>query len=297
MSPAESDFSLLIIVPTLNSWQFLPVLVDSLVNQSFKSWRLLFVDGASCIQHRNWLQECCQNEPRCSWIEQNPSQPGIFGAMNSGLDASAKFRTSSTWILFWGSDDWAASCKVLSDLEHAFLRLDSGLNEVRSVQPDLIVCSGRYADGAQRLHRKSSFFRPVFRSEPRNFLFSSSVMDSREFASSLFWGSTPPHQATLFSARIFSRPQSFNTNFFLSADLDFFLRLSSCSDLLVYCIDIELVHMSSDGVSSKRTWLRLLEVFCCYISAFGMLGILSLFARYARRFLSVISWSRKSSRY
>ena len=61
--------SLLIIVPTLNSHELLPRLVSSLQSQTMLDWRLLFIDGPSEAEHREWLHLCCAAELRCSWVE------------------------------------------------------------------------------------------------------------------------------------------------------------------------------------------------------------------------------------
>ena len=88
--------SLLIVVPTFNSYHLLPSLTKSLQSQSFTDWRLLFIDGPSDQAHKRWLDDFCADESRASWINQSPSSPGIFGAMNQGFLCSRP----SDWILF-----------------------------------------------------------------------------------------------------------------------------------------------------------------------------------------------------
>ena len=51
------DVRILIIVPTLNSYLLLDNLIESLKNQSFKNWKLLFVDGNSDSNHIDFLIE------------------------------------------------------------------------------------------------------------------------------------------------------------------------------------------------------------------------------------------------
>ena len=107
-----SKISFLIVVPTLDSFELLPRLVVSLQSQTFELWRLCFVDGPSCSEHRAWLVNCCEADPRCSWVPQDPDEVGIFGAMNQGFSMTL----STDFLLFWGSDDWAASPTVLGEL-------------------------------------------------------------------------------------------------------------------------------------------------------------------------------------
>ena len=49
--------SLLIIVPTLNSHKVLVRLVNSLISQTFKDWRVIFIDGKSSLKHINYLKK------------------------------------------------------------------------------------------------------------------------------------------------------------------------------------------------------------------------------------------------
>ena len=123
-----SNPSLLIVVPTLDSYLLLSRLVASLQEQTWSNWRLLFVDGPSSFEHRSWLIQCCANEPRCRFVSQTSDCPGIFGAMNQGFAEAA----SDEWVLFWGSDDWAAGPSVLSELVFALERSIS-----QSIVPDL----------------------------------------------------------------------------------------------------------------------------------------------------------------
>ena len=54
--------SILIIVPTLNSYKILPNLVNSLKKQTSDFWRLLFIDGDSNDKHKNYLDSLCSKE-------------------------------------------------------------------------------------------------------------------------------------------------------------------------------------------------------------------------------------------
>ena len=162
--------SLLIIVPTLNSFHLLPRLIDSLKAQSWPHWRLIFVDGPSVPDHRDWLHRCCCSDPRFSWVEQDPSLPGIFGAMNQGFALA----DPNDWVLFWGSDDWAASSCALSKAM-SFLEYQSG-------SLDLLVCSGRYVNSSSGELSRVSLFKPQC------------FLNAYSFRKALFFGLTPPHK-------------------------------------------------------------------------------------------------------
>jgi glycosyltransferase involved in cell wall biosynthesis len=264
-------FSLLIIVPTLDSFEYLPRLTSSLQAQTFKNWRVLFVDGQSSNDHRLWIQNFCISESRAFWIEQDPEENGIFGAMNQGF-ASAM---PSDWVLFWGSDDWAVSSTVFADVV-ASLEVASS----RQMLPDLLVCKARYVYLNSRSRKRASVFC------------CSGLMFHGAYRRALMLGSTPPHQATFFGPGARKCLDRYADCFRLSADLDYFLRLSSHRGICVQCLNVELVYMLSGGISAIQTQRRLAEVAQAYQHAFGLLWLLPFLMRYLRRLLSLLpSWT------
>jgi len=252
----SSNPTLLIVVPTLDSHALLPRLVASLQAQTWPHWRLLFVDGPSGSAHRAALQNICASELRCRWIPQDPAEHGIFGAMNQGFGAA----TPSDWLLFWGSDDWAASSTVLAEAMGA-------------LQPvDLLVCSGRYVIPDTGRRGRSSRAAS-----------SASLLGARAYRRALLLGSTPPHQATLIGPGARAQLARYAAGFRLSADLDYFLQLSLCPDLRVQITPLELVHMAPGGVSGQQTRRRLQEVRRAYRRAFGWAWWFPFAMRYLRR--------------
>jgi len=260
--------SILIVVPTLNSFLLLPRLFSSLQSQSFREWRLLFVDGHSGSQHRQWLDHCCSVEPRCNWISQDACQSGIFGAMNHGF----RYALSNEWVLFWGSDDFAPSSDVLANIANTLRQsLSSG------VKPDLLVCRGRYIEPSTSVLARAARFD------------ASGVINRSVYTRSLMLGSTPPHQATVFGPGARQLVACYSVGFRLTADLDYFLRLSFYSDLVVQCLDYEIVYMSIGGVSSQQNLRRFYEVFIAYKRAFGWYCVIPFVSRYLRRVLTMLA--------
>jgi len=260
---------LLIVVPTLNSSNLLPRLLSSLSQQSWPHWRLLFIDGYSLPEHLQSLEQLCTNESRCSLLVQNPAEPGIFGAMNQGFSCAGP----ADWLLFWGSDDWAATPTVLAEVVSV---LETA--ECNDIAPDLLVCRGRYADAASGSPARATAFQPA------------GVLDAAAYRRALLLGSTPPHQATLFSPGARQRLARYSSGFRLSADLDYFLQLSSHPGLRVQCLDLELVHMADGGVSGQQTQRRLQEVRRAYRRAFGWYWWFPFLMRYLRRAASLLDW-------
>jgi len=264
---------LLIIVPTLNSYHLLPRLLLSLQDQTWPNWNLLFIDGPSGLDHRSWLEKCCELESRCSWVQHSLAQPGIFGAMNQGF-AMAR---PNVWLLFWGSDDWAASPTVIGEAMAA-------LQVYPLSRSDLLVCNGRYVNSTTgELGRCTSFNRS---------LSNKSTFCSREYRRAMMLGFTPPHQATLIGPGARARLARYADGFRLSADLDYFLQLSQFHDLRVQVLDLELVHMSSGGISGQQTQRRLKEVCHAYKRAFGWRWWFPFLVRYVRRVFSLLVANR-----
>jgi len=259
--------SLLIVVPTLNSASLLPRLLDSLRLQAWTQWKLLFIDGPSGAQHRQWLVQCCTNDPRCRWLDQSTAEPGIFGAMNQGFALAGP----ADWLLFWGSDDWAAAPTVLAQVAAAL-----ELAASQATTPDLLVCRGRYFDVDSGALARTTVFQPA------------GLLNSAAFRRALLLGCTPPHQATLFGPGARQRLARYAPGFRLSADLDYFLQLSRHPGLRVQCLDLELVHMTVGGISGQQTQRRLQEVRRAYRRAFGWRWWFPFLMRYLRRVVSLL---------
>lgn len=195
--------------------------------------------------------------------------------MNQGF-AAAEGRAS--WLLFWGSDDWAGSPTVLAE---AMAPLEQAAGEAS--WPDLLICRGRYADAQGRLGRAT-----VFEAGSRE----NGKRPGHRYRRALWRGSTPPHQATLIGPSARRRLDRYAPGFRLSADLDYFLQLARHPDLSVQLLDLELVHMADGGVSGQQTRRRLREVHRAYRRAYGWLWWMPFLARYSQRLASALEAGR-----
>ena len=72
------DVKFLFIIPTLNSSVNLETLLNSLRCQTYKNWRILFVDGNSKTKHQKWLEKACSKDNRLSWVEQEGEKEYIL---------------------------------------------------------------------------------------------------------------------------------------------------------------------------------------------------------------------------
>jgi glycosyltransferase involved in cell wall biosynthesis len=257
--------SILIIVPTLNSYKLLAPLVESLQAQTLDTWRLVFIDGPSNQAHRNWLELVCLRDPRFQWRTQEDIEGGIFGAMNQGFSIA---KHSDDWLLFWGSDDRAASPFCLERAARILMNCNKA-----SLMPDMLVCSGIYFSSKDSDDNSNA----------RDYTRRSRFVWRSSYAFSLFCGSTPPHQATLIGPGARRKQNRYDTRYLLAADLDFFLSLSRFSDLNVVVNDLDLVLMGDSGVSAKQNRRRLSEVIRAYRQRFGFRWLIPFMFRYVQR--------------
>ncbi|WP_075506994.1 glycosyltransferase [Prochlorococcus marinus] len=260
--------TLLIIVPTLNSYKVLPRLIKSLKIQSYKDWELLLVDGNSSKIHEEWIIDCCRKDLRINYIKQEDKYKGIYGAMNQGTT----YARESDWIFFWGSDDWACSEKTFFNVMNIFNKYKK--NNYKNL-PHLIIGRGIYIDSINGKEKRLSKF-----DESKKF-----IKRSR-YLRKIFFGETPPHQGTLIGPRARLETPLFNDKFLLTADLYFMLNLSKLKDLKVEIIKEDIVYIEDAGVSARFMKLRIIEVIKTYFIFFKFFFFIPFFARYIRRIIS-----------
>ena len=248
----------LIIVPTLNSYQLLPKLITSLESQIYQNWKLIFVDGKSNYDHKEYLKSICKKNCNFRIIEQSNKSRGIYGAMNDGLLLAEK----DEWVLFLGSDDWIDNKKTLFDLN----MLIQNCSEI----PDLIIAEARYYDSNLKMRRVSKF----------------KYIKNLNF--SLFVGFTPPHQGTLFGPGSLQKLKFFDENISLSADLDYYLKLRKYDDLNIKTFDKNIVKLRVGGVSGRENKRRFAQVIRCYKKEYSFLWIIPFIMRYILRFFSLL---------
>jgi glycosyltransferase involved in cell wall biosynthesis len=256
---------IIFIIPVLNSHTLLSHLVNSLLPQTWPHWQAIIVDGGSGAETIHYLDELCANHQQFHWHQQQKRFKGIFGAMNQGMEVVAAHpEWSQAWVLFWGSDDWAASPTVLATVaSHLETMTSAGRH------PDLLICRARYArvdpQGHRILGRRSTFKK------------------LGSYRWSVFLGPTPPHQGTVFGPRVRQRLPLYAEGFDLSADVDYFLRLSRFADADVEVLPLDLVEMSAGGVSGQQNKQRFREVKLAYERRYGPLWWISYALRYVKR--------------
>lgn len=254
------------LIPTLNSTNNLSRLISSFHQQTYKNWRIMFVDGVSTKFHKNKMNEICSTSERITMMQQNINENGIYGAMNEGF----KNVKEDEWLFFWGDDDWVHSPDTLENLA---LAIKKNRNN------ELVICQGQYVNvKTGNLSRKSIFIENHHKIQFNNKL----------FRRLLFYGFSPPHQATGFSFGVCKKMGSYSKKLELVADLDLFLKISKLDDISILNLNNKIVLMSNSGISSRKIYKRLLEVFVVYIDSFGIYFFVPFVMRYLRKIYSKI---------
>lgn len=260
-----SKFS--IIVPILNS-NTVNKLVNSIKSQTLHDWEVLFIDGGSHKKYINYLKKLSIKDKRISFLRQSKSQKGIFGAMNQGLEIVDK----NSWILFLGSDDTLKDSFVLE-------KINNKINSLELSKIDLLICRGIYIDARKSIYRREAYFIP----KPGD-----SFLNLDDYQKLIFRGFTPPHQTTLFNGNSRVLKDQYNDNYDISGDLELFCRITKFHKLSVLNSSLNIVTMSTGGISDTKHLLKLKEVMGCYLKYYKFSFIYTLICRYFNKFRSVL---------
>jgi len=248
-----------VIVPTKNSYKILNKLIDSIKKQTYQNWSVIFIDGESSKEHKDWIKEFCKKDKRFLYTMQRETNKGIYGAMNQGM----QFIEKNSWVLFLGSDDWIIE-------SNTFRELNVKLKDMSYKNLDLVICKGKYI----RLNK--SFYKDcIFTNKFKNM-----EINLKTYKKLLFQGLTPPHQACLMRSSIFTSEYKYDDNFLIAGDLNFFCSLCNKDKLSIFLLDLFIVSMSCGGISSKNHFRRFNEVKKSYINLFDKLFFIPFLNRY-----------------
>jgi glycosyltransferase involved in cell wall biosynthesis len=259
----------LIVVPTLNDSKRLNRLICSLQEQTHRLWKLLLVDGGSDGVHTSEMLAMAEREVRILVEKEDVSDPGIFGAMNVGLKYARQLDDEDRWLLFWGSDDYAASSGMLEGVA-SYINHESQMSGIKRSECDLVIGCGRYINTKGKKGRLSSFSKKQ-------------TIDGAGFKKLLQYGYSPAHQATFIGPRVPHRLPYYSRSLKLAADLDYYMKATDV-DFNIMVNDHLVVIMGNDGISARNTKKRLAEVMYVYISTFGWGCGVPLVLRYLRKF-------------
>ena len=98
-----------IIIPTYNSAKVIKHCLDSIIEQTYKDYEILVMDGCSKDETVQIVLSYKDNRIK---VYSKPDK-GIYDAMNKGIDIAM-----GDWLLFLGSDDYLFNSEVLSNVSH-----------------------------------------------------------------------------------------------------------------------------------------------------------------------------------
>lgn len=266
-----SDIKFLFIVPTLNAGFNINKFSKLIRKQTYKNWRVIFVDGGSCNRDLNIFKKLICLDKRFDLVKQLDKSTGIFGAMNVGF----KLADNDEYLFFWGSDDFIYEQNTLENINNLILKYRNNLYE----KNHFYIFKARYINTQKNLLRRFSSF-------PRNK--NLSILQKNYFSILLFLGFVPPHQSTIFTPKSRKILENYSVQYKLSADLEYFLSVSKNNNITYEYEDIQVVNMSDSGISSKYLFLRLSNVFCIYLKFYKLLFFVPFISRYFIRFFSKI---------
>jgi glycosyltransferase involved in cell wall biosynthesis len=139
--PEQPFFS--IIIPTYNVARCVAVALESVINQSFKNYECLIMDGMSTdgtLEILKAYKETCSNLKIYS-----ESDKGVYDAMNKGID-----KAKGRFIYFMGADDYLLDADVLKRVKDV---ADSNTTDILYGNVNSPVLGDNYAGEfeAQRL--------------------------------------------------------------------------------------------------------------------------------------------------
>ena len=88
-----------VIVPVYNIEKYLPRCIDSILNQTYKNWEVIFINDGSTDNSLKILEEYKKRDERIKIIDKKNAGSGA--ARNDGLESS-----EGEYIAFLDSDDW-----------------------------------------------------------------------------------------------------------------------------------------------------------------------------------------------
>ncbi len=92
-----------IIIPFFNGKEYVEIMVQSILSQSYSNWELLMIDDGCTDGAQDYVIDLATEEPRIHYIkrEEVTHVKGACSARNIGLD-----KAQGDYIIFFDSDDW-----------------------------------------------------------------------------------------------------------------------------------------------------------------------------------------------
>lgn len=204
-----------VVTCSYNSEKTIGRTIKSILSQGFDNYEYLIIDGGSSDKTVEIVK---RYEPlfngKLRWISEKDH--GIYDAMNKGINLS---KGDYVWLV--NSDDY---------LEPEALQNVAA--QISEKQSD-VIC------GYIEYFSEESDNKHIFKYTPQE-----SEIEYRKKRMGIV------HPATIVARRIYEKYGLYDDSFFISADMDWFLRIKE-NDVNIDFIDIKLSNMSDGGISSQ----------------------------------------------
>ena len=206
-----------IITCTYNSIKFIDDCVKSVINQDYKYIEYLFIDGKSNDGTLEYLRNVSKTHDHIRIISEKDN--GVYFAFNRGIKES-----KGKIIGFLHSDDFFSSDSIVSEIVNKFLQYQ---------------CDGVYGD--------LQYVDPIDKSIILR------KWKSNNFKSTLLkFGWMPPHPTLFLSKKIYDKFGLFDTDFKISSDYDYILRIfSDQNNKFIYHPKL-ITSMRVGGISNRN---------------------------------------------
>lgn len=209
-----------IITVTYNSAATLSRTLRSIEQQTYPEIEHILVDGESADATMPIIHDYANRHQNVRFVSEKDK--GIYDAINKGI----KMATGEI-IGILNSDDTLASKETIAHIVKTFEETGADLT-----YGDLVYC--RYVEIEKRLHVVRNWVSNDF--DPR----------------SLRFGWMCPHPTLYLRRKVYEEQGGYKTNYHISADYDFILRVFSNNDYKKAYIPEVLINMEVGGVSNRN---------------------------------------------
>ena len=203
-----------IITCVLNNSNLIKDSIKSFQTQIYKNKEHVIIDGGSI----DGTVEVIKKFKNRNLILSTSSDNGIYDALNKGINLS-----SGDIVGILHSDDFYKDNKVLKTIAETFKKTDADL-----VYGDLVYVNKKYPFKVLRYWKAGKYFKK-----------------------NLFNGWMPPHPTVFIKRSVFNRIGKYKTNYKISSDYDFLVRVFRKKNVKKIYISKILVNMRIGGMSNN----------------------------------------------
>lgn len=201
-----------IITVTYNSELYLEQTILSVINQTYKNYEFIIIDGGSTDNTISIIEKYKQYVT--FWISENDK--GIYDAMNKGITFA-----SGDIIGFLNSDDIYYDNNILEIISSSFN------DNIESIFGDIVYVNNKDTNVLNRHYSSKNFKLKHFS-----------------------YGHMPPHPSFYALKKVYDKIGFFKDDYKIAADFDYLVRVLLINKIKFKYMNIIFVRMRSGGISS-----------------------------------------------